>query len=260
MSLPEQVDSTTEILRASGFLSAIVALVHGWRRGTVPRLWDAFIGFLAAPVERDLARREARNLRADNSRLSLENDFLRGELYKEPRADGSYRNEDGTPTLHSSSLIWATGLTGPPSLTSLHGHAPVGSTATMFEGWETKDYSHIQAAALGTMGLTLMLFGLAVYAQQYRRGVRPTWPLPGGLVGGTFLIAVGLLPMMMTLVRLHILNWTATAWQQTVVYYLIAICSMATMLRWWRKGLDDDYPWDGYSERRSGRDRRKELK
>lgn len=256
MSLPEQVDSTTEILRASGFLSAIVALVHGWRRGTVPRLWDAFIGFLAAPVERDLARREAKNLRSDNHRLSTENDFLRGELYKEPRADGSYRNEDGTPTLHSSSLIWATASTGQPLLTLSPEHDPAGHMA-MSEWIQNHDFRIEQVIFLGAMGLVLVLFGLAVYAQQWRRGIRPTWPLPGGLVGGTFLIAIGMLPLMMVALRLDILGWSVYGWQQTMAYFLIALCSTATMWRWYRKGLDDDRPWDGYRERRSGRDRRK---
>ena len=111
----------------------------------------------------------------------------------------------------------------------------------------------VQEIMLGAMGSVLVLFALAVYAQQFRRGVRPTWPLPGGLVGATFLFAVGLLPIMMCLLRLGVLGWAATGWQQTVVYSLIAICSVSTLIRWWRFGLDDDaFPWDGQIERRNG--------
>lgn len=97
MSLPEQVDSTAEILRASGLVGAAIATLHGWRTGSLVRVWGAFIGFLAAPVERDLARREAKNLRADNDRLSRENSKLRTDLYGGSSTDGSSGNADGTP-------------------------------------------------------------------------------------------------------------------------------------------------------------------
>lgn len=113
-----------------------------------------------------------------------------------------------------------------------------------------------QVIFLGTMGTVLILFGMAVFAQQIRRGVRPTWPLPGGLVGGTFLIAIGLLPLMMVMLRLDLLGWDVYGWRQTLVYFLIALCSTATMVRWYRKGLEDDPPWDGECERRKDYDRR----
>ena len=92
-----------------------------------------------------------------------------------------------------------------------------------------------------------------------QRGIRPTWPLPGGLVGGTFLVAIGLLPLMMTSLRLNVFDWEVYGWQQTAVYGLIALCSTATLLRWWRKGLEDTAPWDGATDRRSGRDRRRQA-
>ena len=120
----------------------------------------------------------------------------------------------------------------------------------MIEALEQHDYRIEQAIFLGIMGGVLVIFGLAVYAQQWRRGVRPTWPLPGGLVGGTFLVAIGLLPLMMTSLRLRMFDWTAYGWQQTAVYFLIALCSTATLLRWYRRGLDDAEPWDGATERR----------
>lgn len=255
MSLPEQVDSTREILRASGFLSAIVAFVHGWRRGTVLRLWDAFIGFLAAPVERDLAKREAKTLLADNLRLSTENDFLRGELYKEQHGTGYCENEDGTPTLHSSSLIWVIASTAPPSLT-LSPEQSRTESSTMIDWIQGHSFRVEQILFLGAMGMVLVIFGLAVYAQQIRRGVRPTWPLPGGFIGGSFLISVGMLPMMMATLRLNLFDWYVYGWQQTLVYFLISVIAISTMVRWWRKGLDDSEPWDGIRERRSGKDRR----
>ena len=115
-----------------------------------------------------------------------------------------------------------------------------------------------QVLFLGSMGCVLIVFGLAVYAQQLRRGIRPTWPLPGGFVGGTFLIAIGMLPMMMAALRLDLFSWEVYGWQQTLAYFLIALCSTSTMIRWWRRGLEDDRPWDGI-DRRTGRDRRKKA-
>lgn len=113
-----------------------------------------------------------------------------------------------------------------------------------------------QSIFLGLYALVMILFGLSVIAQQLRRGIRPMWPMPGGWVGAIFLIAGGYLPLMMTILRINLLGWYVYGWQQTTVYFVIALISVSTIGRWWFKGLDDPVPWNG-EERRSGRDRRR---
>lgn len=115
----------------------------------------------------------------------------------------------------------------------------------MIDRIQHHNYRIEQAIFLGSTGTVLVLFGLAVFAQQYRRGVRPTWPLPGGLVGATFLVAVGGLPIFMTTLRLNLFDWSAYGWQQTLLYFLLSLCSVSTIVRWWRFGLsDEDVPWE----------------
>lgn len=63
------------------------------RGGRSPRLWDRLISFLSAPIERDIAQRENRALRADNDRLAAENQRLRDSA--RPWSGGSSKNGDG---------------------------------------------------------------------------------------------------------------------------------------------------------------------
>lgn len=111
-------DSPKEIV---GSIVATVLAIAGWRgkqTGVLSRLWSGFISFLAAPVERSLAQREAHAYKRDNDRkdeeisrkdeeidrLSHEITRLRERLSNES-SDGSSRNEDGkTPTLPSISI------------------------------------------------------------------------------------------------------------------------------------------------------------
>jgi hypothetical protein len=97
--LPDRVNSISELSGALVSLAGAFAVIRGWRAGVVARGWGAFIAFLAAPVERDLAQRENRSLKLDNERLAAENDRLRADA---GRAGGSSTSSwpggDGTPT------------------------------------------------------------------------------------------------------------------------------------------------------------------
>ncbi len=87
-------DSPKEILGSLVALVTAAGALLGWRSGGLGRSWSMFISLLAAPVERDLAQREAKALRADNLRLQTENDSLRSRCYGES-SGGSSSDEGG---------------------------------------------------------------------------------------------------------------------------------------------------------------------
>lgn len=126
--------------------------------------------------------------------------------------------------------------------------------------WINTHYQTLQAWPLFTMGCVMMIFGFAVIAAQIRANIKPRlWGMPGGWVGGIFLVVKGCLPMHMALSRFGILPWEISSWQATIIYTVISFNAIATFLRWWRHGFEDIHStgaWDG-TERRSGLDRRK---
>ena len=116
----------------------------------------------------------------------------------------------------------------------------------------------IQAWCLIAMFWVTAMFGGAILAQQWRAGKRPFWPMPGGLVIGGFFTMLALFPLHMALGRFGFLPWTFISWQATIIYGVVALNSIAVVIRWWRVGFRDrEDMWDGTTERRSGRDRRK---
>lgn len=72
-----RIGAPDDLFKAITSLCVLLGLVHGKRTGVIARAVAGLIGFLAAPVERDLARRENRSLKEDNARLVKENDQWR---------------------------------------------------------------------------------------------------------------------------------------------------------------------------------------
>jgi hypothetical protein len=123
-------------------------------------------------------------------------------------------------------------------------------------GWSLHTHSILQAWLFLTCAAVVFAFFLAIVAQQFRSGVRPTWPLPGGYVGAAFFFWIGLLTFHMSMGRFGHLPWRFISWQASIVYGVITLAMVATLVRWWRHGFDDDESWDGIQERRSGLERR----
>jgi GAF domain-containing protein len=92
----EVVGSLLALLTAGGWL---------WNRrtggGGLTTVYHGVISFLAAPVERSLAQREAKALRRDNDRLSADNEAKDREIARlralclPDSNTGSSNNEDG---------------------------------------------------------------------------------------------------------------------------------------------------------------------
>ena len=100
----------------------------------------------------------------------------------------------------------------------------------------------VQAWAFLVAAFVSLVFGGAILAQQIRAGVRPTWPMPGGLVGGTYFTAIGVQFLHMSLGRLRLLPWSFISTEATLIYCLIAGIAVSTLVRWWRHGFDDAEP------------------
>lgn len=69
-----------EVIKTLIGLGAAFVSFRGWRSGALSRLWENAIGVLAAPVERDLARRETRAVNYENDRLTAHNVELQTSL------------------------------------------------------------------------------------------------------------------------------------------------------------------------------------
>ena len=126
---------------------------------------------------------------------------------------------------------------------------------TMLDQLRHHSYRVEQEFILGSLAFVLLSFGWSVIVRQRQHGRVFAWPLPGRTVGGIFVITLGLIPVHMTIVRTDWAPWTATSWQATLVYGLIAVNSLAVFGRWIRHGFSDA-PWDGQTERRK-RERRR---
>lgn len=68
--------SIADTIKAIVGLAISIASFRGWRSGALSRLWENAVALLAAPVERDLARRETKAVNYENTRLTKRNEEL----------------------------------------------------------------------------------------------------------------------------------------------------------------------------------------